>query len=366
VTNKTLQFVALLAALLLAACASAPPMDVPASATEEQEAVKDFAAMRISVAGVGDIMLGTDFPENHLPDDDGVSFLREVTPVLQAADISFGNLEGVLQDGGEPIKECKNPQACYLFRSPTRYAQLLQIAGFDAISLANNHALDFGEAGRDATMAALSSAGIKHSGREGEIASWQQNDLRIALIAFSPTRLSWQMLDIELAVASISQLAADHDIVIVSFHGGAEGYEGAERIGFGMEFAYGEKRGNVVEFSRAAIDAGADLVLGHGPHLPRAMEIYKERLIAYSLGNFATYYGISVTGAKGYAPIVMAELDGYGRFLGGNLYSNIQIRPGGPQPDAANRALQMIRDLTAADFPDGKLKFSDDGRMGLH
>ena len=67
------------------------------------------------------MMIGTDYPENHLPDDDGVSFLAAVTPILSAADITFGNLEGVLVDGGEPGKKCSNPDACYLFRSPSRY-----------------------------------------------------------------------------------------------------------------------------------------------------------------------------------------------------------------------------------------------------
>ena len=88
-------------------------------------------------------MLGTDYPRNILPDDDGVSFLQYVTPALESADVAFGNYEGTLLDGGEPAKECKNPNACYLFRSPTRYAQLLADAGFDVISVANNHARDF-------------------------------------------------------------------------------------------------------------------------------------------------------------------------------------------------------------------------------
>lgn len=321
--------------------------------------------MRIQVAGVGDIMLGTDFPENHLPDDDGVGFLAAVTPILSSADISFGNLEGVLMDDGEPIKECKDPQACYLFRSPSRYAQHLANAGFDVLSLANNHARDFGEPGRDASMAALNNVGIRHSGREGEVASWEQAELRIAMIAFSPTRGSWSLLDMERATWAVAGLAARHDIVIISFHGGAEGFDGAQRIGFGMEYAYGEPRGNVVDFAHAVIDAGADLVLGHGPHVPRAMELYNGRLIAYSLGNFATYYGISVQGSNGYAPIVIANLDGYGRFISGQLLSNRQIRPGGPQPDPEEHALNMIRELSRMDFPDNGLVFEPGGSIRI-
>jgi hypothetical protein len=338
------------------------PATEPAPVVAE-ETLPDYESMRIRIAGTGDIMLGTDFPENHLPDDDGLSFLEYVTPALQAADITFGNLEGVLMDGGEPAKQCKNPKACYLFRSPERYANLLRTAGFDVMSLANNHARDFGEAGRDASMAALARVGILHSGREGDVASWAQGELRYAMIAFSPTVGSWPLLEIDIAVTAVEELAATHDIVIVSFHGGAEGLEGAERIGFGMEYAYGEARGNVVAFAHAVIDAGADLVLGHGPHVPRAMELYGDRLIAYSLGNFATYYGISVAGPKGFAPVIIATLDGHGRFLGGQLLSNVQVRPGGPQPDSRQQALNMIRALTDMDFPAGVLEFGADGNI---
>jgi len=325
----------------------------------------DLSGKRLHIAAVGDIMLGTDFPRNILPDDDGVSFLKAVTPVLQNADVTFGNLEGVLIDGGEPVKKCSNPNACYLFRSPTRYATHLATAGFDVMSLANNHARDFGEEGRDSSAQALEAAGIHVAGGQGSVASWIQNELGIAVIAFSPTRGSWNLLDIDLATWAVRGLARRHDIVIVSFHGGAEGFAGAERLSNGMEIAYGEKRGEVIRFSRAVIDAGADLVLGHGPHVPRAMEIYNDRLIAYSLGNFATYYGISVTGAKGYAPIVMATLDGEGRFVGGDIYSNIQIRPGGPQPDEQERALNMMRELTLLDFPDGQLGFGNAGALTI-
>jgi poly-gamma-glutamate capsule biosynthesis protein CapA/YwtB (metallophosphatase superfamily) len=319
--------------------------------------------MRISIAATGDIMLGTDFPDNRLATDDGAGYLSAATAVLQAADIAFGNVEGVLMDGGEPAKKCSNPKACYLFRSPPRYAQHFATAGFDVMSLANNHARDFGKEGRDASMAALDAADILHSGREGNIASWHQNELRFALIAFSPTKGSWPLLSIAVARDAVATLAKDHDIVMVSFHGGSEGSEGSERLGFGMEYAYGEPRGNVVEFAHAVIDVGADIVMGHGPHVPRAMELYNERLIAYSLGNFATYYGISVSGAKGYAPILLAEIDGTGRFRSGRLESFIQLRPNGPAPDSRLRARNMIAELTALDFPAGNLEIAADGTL---
>ncbi|MBT8106771.1 MAG: CapA family protein [Gammaproteobacteria bacterium] len=322
----------------------------------------DKSAMRITIASVGDMMLGTDFPENHLPDDDGVGFLADVAPALSAADVAFGNLEGVLVDGGEPAKKCSNPNACYLFRSPTRYAGYYATAGFDVMSLANNHARDFGEEGRSSTMQALAAAGIHHSGREGDFASFEANGLRVGVLAYAVTRESNMLLDYELAEQTVRQFAATHDIVMVTFHGGAEGVDAAN-LPFAEEEYYGEPRGDVVKFARMVVDAGADLVIGHGPHVVRAMERYNDRLIAYSLGNFATYYGISVAGIKGIAPILLTTLDGDGRFVEGSIVSTIQLRPAGPSIDEQERALKLIRGLTAEDFPDSGLRFLDGGRV---
>lgn len=307
-------------------------------------------------------MIGTDFPENHLADDDGVGFLAAVTPWLQNADVTIGNLEGVLMDGGEPRKQCKNPQACYLFRSPARYANYFRLAGFDVMSLANNHARDFGEAGRTASMHNLAAAGIQHTGREGDFALLEINGLRVAVLGYAVTRNSNLLLDYALAAKTVSQFAATHDIVIVTFHGGAEGRD-ATRLPFAEEEYYGEMRGDVVKFARLMVDSGADLVAGHGPHVVRGMELYRDRLIAYSLGNFATYYGISVEGIKGIAPILLTTLDKDGRFVTGQIYSTIQIRPAGPVPDPGQQALSLIRSLSIQDFTTPGIRFFDDGRL---
>lgn len=314
----------------------------------------------IELAAVGDIMLGTDYPRNHLPPNDGMDLLAAMLPVLQRADIAFGNLEGTLLDGGEPVKQCQNPERCYLFRSPARYAVTLRQAGFDVLSLANNHARDFGEEGRSASMQALQQAGIQHSGRIGDIASWTVKGLRIALIAFAPFKNSHDMLDVSAAQALVARIKAEHDIVLISFHGGAEGLD-ALRIPFAREFYYGEDRGDVVEFAHAVIDAGADVVLGHGPHVPRALELYQGRLIAYSLGNFCTYYGISVAGPKGLAPVLEITIKENGEFAGGRIISARQQRPLGPQPDASHAAAKLIKRLTEQDFPDTPLSVDATG-----
>lgn len=328
----------------------------------EAEPEPDLSGLSISIAAVGDMMLGTDYPENHLPDDDGVGFLQAVTPILVAADLTFGNLEGVLVDGGEPGKKCSNPNACYLFRSPSRYVQHYKAAGFDVMSLANNHARDFGEEGRLASMRTLASAGIHHSGLEGDFASMEVNGLRVAVMAYAVTRNSNLLLDYDIAARTVATYAAEHDIVIVSFHGGAEGRD-VMHLPFAEEEYFGEMRGDVVRFARMMVDVGADLIIGHGPHVVRAMEVYKDRLIAYSLGNFATYYGISVEGVKGVAPILVATLDGNGKFIDGRIHSTIQLRPDGPTIDREKRALELLRSLSNEDFGTPGLRFEEDGAI---
>lgn len=371
-----LRILGLAASLALAGCASAPvevPLpdaaetepvaaSVPEPATPPPPPEPDKSAMRISIAAVGDMMLGTDYPHNHLPDDDGVSFLAAVTPALSDADITFGNLEGVLVDGGEPAKKCKNPSACYLFRSPTRYATYYRDAGFDVLSLANNHARDFGEEGRTSTMQALDAVGIHHSGREGDFASIVSRGLRVAVLSYAVTKESNMMLDYELSESTVREFAASHDIVVVTFHGGAEGVD-ATNLPFAEEEYYGEPRGDVVLFARSMVDAGADLVIGHGPHVVRAVERYKNRIIAYSLGNFATYYGISVAGIKGIAPILKTTLDGEGRFVEGEIISTIQLRPDGPSIDEQQRALNLMRGLSIEDFETPGIRFEPDGQI---
>ncbi|MEO0997661.1 MAG: CapA family protein, partial [Pseudomonadota bacterium] len=265
-------------------------------------------------------------------------------------------------DGGEPAKRCSNPAACYLFRSPARYAGRLADAGFDAVSFANNHARDFGEEGRSASMDAVAAHGIHHSGRDGDFAEWRDGDVHVALAAFAVTRNSNSMLELAQATERVDELAARNDLVIVSFHGGAEGLD-ALHLPFAEETYYDEPRGDVVRFARSMVDAGADLVFGHGPHVVRAIERYRGRLIAYSLGNFATYYGISVAGLKGVAPVLEATVDRDGRFLRGRLHSTEQIRPAGPTFDAGQRALDWIRRLSIADLGDPGLKFGPDGEL---
>lgn len=336
--------------LALAAAAAPSAGDTPTAGSPRPLRIK----------AVGDLMLGSDYPTDRLPADDGREQLSRVRDLLRDADITFGNVEGALADGLPPVKVCQDMSVCYLFRSPSRYAATLADAGFDVVALANNHARDFGEAGRDSSMRALDAQGIAHSGREGDVASWTVDGTRIALIAFAPNTGSHQLNDIAEAKAQVRKLRGAHDLVFVSFHGGAEGADKTHVVKK-MERYRGEARGDLVRFSHAVIEAGADLVIGHGPHVPRALELHQGRLIAYSLGNFATYYGISINGVTGLAPVLEVELARDGRFLSGRLHSFVQSRPEGVMPDPQQRAAKLMQRLTTQDFGGGGIDFIEDG-----
>lgn len=317
----------------------------------------------ITVTAVGDIMMGTDFPKRYknLPDGDGKDLFVHVTDILSQGDVVFGNLEQVLSDNGQCAKDINRPNM-WAFRSPANYAENLKRANFNVMSIANNHAWDFGKEGSADTMKALDAVGIRHSGPIGDIAQFGINGLRIALIAFSRNLNGYSFLDTRKSNEVITSLSRQFDIVIVSFHGGAEGIK-AQHTKDVDEYLGKESRGNVVKFSRNAIDNGADLVIGHGPHVPRAMELYNNKLIAYSLGNFCTYGIISIKGIKGIAPILKVELADNGDFISGRIYSFKQEPPGYPVPDQSRKAANIMKHLTEADFPNTGLIIDEDGNI---
>ena len=298
----------------------------------------------LRVAAMGDIMLGT---VDWLPEDGGRGSFKAVKPFLKDADVVFGNQEGVLADSGECVKKGKNP---YCFRSPTAYARFYKDAGFNMLSIANNHINDYGPAAKQQTMDTLKKLNLRFSGPPGTVARLTVGELKVAMIAFYTGLGANKLNDIPKAKSIVKKLAAKNDVVIVSFHGGAEGRK-ATHVRPGGETFMGENRGDVIAFSRAVVDAGADLVLGHGPHVPRAMEVYRGRLIAYSLGNFCTAKRISVKGVSGYAPLLLADLDAQGRVVGGRIVSFLQTFGQHPQKDPQNRAAKLVYQLGREDLP---------------
>lgn len=318
----------------------------------------------IKIIGVGDIMLGTNFPnESYLPPNDGKGLLSEAIDPIRRADIAFGNCEGTFLNEGGTVKKCDDPSLCYAFRQPTGYAQLLKEAGFDLVSLANNHSGDFGQIGRESSMKALGGAGLGYAGLKDCPTSIVEKDgVKYGLIAFSPNNGTLNIHNIDSAQIMVKELQAQVDIVIVSFHGGAEG-ESHRRVPKKSEYYYDENRGDVYAFAHAVVDAGADVVFGQGPHVARGIELYQGRIIAYSLGNFCTYSRFSLKGCAGTAPMLEVEVNKDGEFKDGRIISFIQVGEGGPIHDANKRAVKEIKELTELDFPETDLIIKENGRI---
>jgi hypothetical protein len=317
----------------------------------------------LCLAAVGDIMLGTSFPDKStLPADSGRSSFKAVEKYLHGNDVTFGNLEGTLLNSGAPASYKMHLKSkAYLFRMPTSCGKVLKDAGFNVLSIANNHIGDFGDNGRISTMNTLDSADINYAGLLSHPTSvFQVNGVTYGFCAFSPNSQAEPLLDLSNAADEIRQLKQQCDVVIVAFHGGGEG-AGFEHVPFKMESFFSEKRGDVHAFAHNAIDAGADVVLGTGPHVSRAVEVYKNRFIAYSLGNFCTYKSVSVSGVCGIAPLLKIYINKKGEFLNARIIPVKQTHDGGLQPDSLGAVIKRIRTLTQMDFPQSGLTIADNG-----
>ncbi len=317
----------------------------------------------VSVIGVGDIMLGTSFPsEKYLPPGDDCSFmLKEVKPHFKDVDIVFGNLEGSFLDDGPVVKKCKDTTKCYAFRSPEKYFNCLIDAGFNLFSLANNHMNDFGIKGQQSTVKLIEENNLYAAGlltREYEI--FKKDSVIYGFCAFSPNKGTTRINDYKTVERIITLLNDTADIIIVSFHGGAEGAD-YTKVPREHEIFYGEDRGNVYEFARVAIDAGADIIFGNGPHVPRAIDLYKDRFIAYGLGNFCTYRRMNISGVNGMAPAIKVFTDKTGKFVEAEIIPFKQNEITGTVYDPTNSSIREIKQLTLEDFPESELQISDDG-----
>ncbi|GJM34058.1 MAG: metallophosphatase [Saprospiraceae bacterium] len=331
--------------------------------TVPQPVVDSMRTLRI--IGVGDMMLGTNYPSaSYLPPKGGADMLKDVESILSQADLTFGNLEGTILDEGGTAKRCNNPAVCYVFRSPESYVKHFVNAGFDILSIANNHSGDFGPVGRKKTKELLKKAGIYYAGLAGtdESVIFEKDGITYGFCAFAPNSGTVDIRNISRAKQIVSQLEKEADIVIVSFHGGAEGASN-QNVTRKTETYYGENRGNVYAFAHAVVDAGADIVFGHGPHVTRAVELYKDRFIAYSLGNFCTYGRFSLSGPAGYAPLITLTVDETGSFMEGLITPVYQQKAHGPKIDGQKRAINKLRELTKQDFPETPLRIMEDGKI---
>jgi poly-gamma-glutamate capsule biosynthesis protein CapA/YwtB (metallophosphatase superfamily) len=308
------------------------------------------------------MMIGNTYPEKILPPNNGKEVFENVSSILQSSDLSIGNLEGVIMDSAGESKHCKNSSSCHVFKTPFNYMQNFKDAGFDILSIANNHSNDFGDKGLNNTIEALKKYHIGYAGLFScKTYIITHNNLKIGYTAFAFSSKTLKVTDIKIAKEIVSNLAKQVDIVIVNMHIGAEGSK-YTHVTKKEEYFLGEDRGNPYLFAHSMIDVGADIIIGNGPHVLRALELYHNRIIAYSLGNFTTTTGINITGKSGYSTILNICVNSKGEFLHGHIYSFLQKGNNGnrkPTADLENHSLNEIKKLTNEDFPSTSLVFTN-------
>ncbi len=342
----------------------------PSPLIEPTPAPRLYAPVRL--AFVGDINLGTTTLPDGVPPDSGRGLLDQARPSL-VGDLVVGNFEGVLADTGTSVK-CIVPLSaeekrrrrlkgdtvsvttrsnCYAFRTPTMLAPRLVEAGFTHMNLANNHANDLGLAGRTSTEMTLRGLGMRLYGPVGQISvdTVRHGDslTTVGLVGFTTYPYAYNLLDIERSAAVVDSVRPLVDLLVVTFHGGAEGAK-AVRTSEVAESLGREPRGDLRRWARAVIDAGADAVIGHGPHVLRGVEFYRDRLIAYSLGNFATYRGFNLSGPLGITGVLQLEFSDRRTLQAARLVPMLQRPRTGPLPDPDRSAIHLVRRLSAEDF----------------
>lgn len=314
----------------------------------------------VKLKAVGDIIPGTNYPDYRIPQNPEALF-ESVKMFMGEVDILFGNFESTLTTHPYSAKDVSQGMT-FAFRTPPEFAAVLQTAGFDVLSVANNHSFDFGDVGFEDTIAHINRTGMKTVGRKDEIIFLEANGHTVAFIGFSYWDAHNSMLNLERAIALVRSAQSQANMVVISVHAGAEGTD-AMAVRNETEYFFSENRGNMVQFSHAMVDAGADLILGHGPHVPRAIELYQDKLIAYSLGNFLGYRTLSTVGALGKSLILQVELDREGNFVTGRVIPVALDQNGIPYIDNFFDSVSLIRRLTQQDFPNTLLEIDQMGHI---
>lgn len=255
-----------------------PDSDEP-SPTNAPNILADGSVV-VTVTAIGDVTIGhslgttkvTCWDNEYKKQGNNINFIfRNVKDIFEDDDLTIANFECVLQDESEYKIPSSKKNNQFLFLADPAFASVLPDNSVEAVTIENNHIMDFGEAGRDATIQALKDANVVYSNHTS-MGVYETNGVRIAM--FAHQTLNQPFTSEELAVMVKAEIAAvrdDYDIIIESFHWGNE-----------KDYTPVQKQ---INLGRAAIDAGADLVLGHHSHRMNPIEQYKGKYIVYSLGN---------------------------------------------------------------------------------
>jgi hypothetical protein len=310
----------------------------------------------VSIEWVGDTVLASSFG---MPPDGARGSLAAVTRTLRDSDLTWGNLEETMSttSGSKCGAGSSN---CYAFQAPPAMTSVLHSAGFDLMNMANNHAFDFGATGRAQTVAALSRARVGSTGAPGQITIRKVKGTTVAFLGFAPYPWAARLDKIPLAVALVRKAAKMADLVVVAIHAGAEGAT-ADHVPHGTEYFLGENRGNSRAFAHAVINAGADLVVGSGPHVLRGVEQYHGHLIAYSLGNFAGFKNFALGGTLSLSGILRVVLNPDGSWESAQLIPVALHGAGLPALDPTNASVRLVAQLSRDDFGADAAHFAANG-----
>ena len=299
-----------------------------------------------TLAWGGDVTPGSAYG---LPPANGATMLAGAADVLAGADIAAVNLEGTLGLGGRAKCAPHAGPTCFSFQAPAANVVALAEAGVDVVNVANNHANDYGPTGQALTARALRSGGIAFTGRPGQVTSLRLPHADVAFLGFAPYGWAAPLRDLRAVRRLVRAAAARANVVVVFMHAGAEG-AGQVHTPNHAETAFGENRGNARAFAHAAVRAGADLVLGSGPHVLRGIALYRGRLIAYSLGNLAGFRNFGLGGRTALSAVLRVRVGPRGAFAAGTLQSLRLVGAGLPTPDPTAAAARLVSALSAQDF----------------
>jgi hypothetical protein len=230
------------------------------------------------------------------------------------------------------------------------------------VNLANNHADDYNAAGQASTLAALRAAHVAWDGKPGAITYLRVNGLRVAFLGFAPYKWAARLENIPAAVKLVRHAAAAADLVVVAIHAGAEGST-AVHVPQGNETFLGENRGSSRAFAHAVIGAGADLVVGSGPHVIRGVQWYHGRLIAYSLGNLAGWRTFAMGGVLSESALITVTLRADGTVARAHWTSLTLESPGTPFLDPHGTSLSLVARLSHEDFGASAARFAPSGAI---
>lgn len=334
----------------------------------------------VRICAGGDVTLGTNIGSgwarnsaakygvrvDAFPDPD--SLLAPLRPLVSTADVVLLNVEGAIGEGPAPSKCGPNSTRCFAFRQPVGTAAALRRLATDAQvvgNVANNHARDAGMPGLRATVRHLKEAGVFVTGADTlpTLVPLPDGDT-LAVLGFS-TSAGPDPRDLAAVRRHVGRAAARYPRVVATMHMGAEGVRAQRTPNRTEIFLSSINRGNSVAFARAAAEAGAGWVVGHGPHVMRGMEWHNEALLLYSLGNLLTYGPFSLREPMNRGAVACVAMDRAGRVVEARLHPTRQRPPGLLEQDSARRAIVLADSLSRLDFPRTAARADVDGRILL-